>query len=164
MDILSLLQEQDIAYTKFDHEAVFTVEESDKLLLRIPGAKTKNLFLRDKKGSRHFLVVVPGEKRVDLDALATKLGTSRLSFGSADRLMNYLKILPGSVSLLAVINDTDSEVEVIIDLEVWKEGSVQCHPLINTSTLVLSCEDVNKFLTLTRHEAITLQVPAKVSD
>jgi len=164
MSIYSFLKENNIEYRRYDHEAVFTVEESDRLNANVPGAKTKNLFLRDKKGRRHFLVVVPGEKRADLDALALVLGTTRLSFGSAERLKSYLDLEPGSVSILGVVNDHSGVVEVYIDKAVWDEGLVQCHPLVNTATLVISSEGIEKVLELTGHRLSLIDVPAKHSE
>ncbi len=92
-----------------------TVEESERLVPPLPGAKTKNLFLRDKKGARHFLVTVPAARAVDLNALGAALGAGRLGFASPERLHKHLAITPGSVSLLALVNDAAGAVEFVID-------------------------------------------------
>ena len=109
--IYEFLEKNKVEYERHDHEAVFTVEESKQLSPELDGASTKNLFLRDKKGSRHFLVTVPEDKQVDLKALSGKLDSSRLSFASPERLKMHLGIEPGSVSLLALANDYDNKVE-----------------------------------------------------
>ena len=125
---------------------LFTVEESKKLSPELEGASTKNLFLRDKKGSRHFLVTVPEDKQVDLKALSGKLDCSRLSFASPERLKTHLGIEPGSVSLLALANDNENKVEAFIDQDIWQAEAILCHPLVNTSTLVIPREDMGQFL------------------
>ena len=105
MDLAEFLRTHGIDPARHEHPAVMTVEESKRLVPKLPGAKTKNLFLRDKKGRRHFLVTVPHDVAVDLDALAAALGVSGVGFASAERLQKYLGLKPGSVSLLGLVND-----------------------------------------------------------
>ena len=119
MDIYQFLADHDIEYERHDHPPVFTCEEALRLVPPLPAAKTKNLFLRDRKGRRHFLVAVGYEKVVDLKALASLLGVSKLGFASAERLQRYLGVDPGSVSILGVVNDVNEEVEVIVDQDLW---------------------------------------------
>jgi len=150
-NIYDYLREHKIEYEKYDHPAVFTCEEAEKFCPEMEGESIKNLFLRDDKGKRHFLVVVGKDKSVDLKALQTILGVSRLSFGSPDRLDKYLGVTAGSVTVLALINDPDHAVELIIDAKL--EGkALQCHPLINTATLVVQPSDFKAFLASTGHE------------
>ncbi len=161
MDIFSFLDENGIRYQRFEHEAVFTVEESSKLA-PMPGADTKNLFLRDKKGRRHFLVSVPHDKAVDLKALKTLLKADNLSFASPERLLELLGVTPGSATLLGLVTDHAGAVEAVIDEAIWKQDAIQCHPLRNTATLVVPREDMEKFLTLTGHgEFRVLDVPMR---
>jgi Ala-tRNA(Pro) deacylase len=159
MDILAYLDEHGITYQRQDHPAVFTCEEGLRLVPPLPGVKTKNLFLRDRKGRRHFLIVVGYEKAVDLGTLRGMLGVSKLGFGSPERLQRYLGVDPGSVSLLGVVNDRNGDVEVIIDQTLWAAEALQCHPLVNTSTLVISRDDVRRFLEITGHKVRVLEVP-----
>jgi Ala-tRNA(Pro) deacylase len=159
--ILAFLDEHNIEYQRADHPPVFTCEESLRLVPPLPGAKTKNLFLRDQKGRRHFLVVVGHEKAVDLRALRDLLGVSKLGFGSPERLQRYLGVNPGSVSILGVVNDTQHDVEVIVDKGLWAAQAFQCHPLVNTSTLVLSRDDLVRFLDITEHSVRVLDVPGR---
>ena len=107
MAIYSLLDRLAIPYQRIDHPPVFTCEEASRLLPDLPAAKTKNLFLRDPKSERLFLVVSPEESRVDLKALAARLGVKRLSFGSPERLEAVLGLTPGSVTLLAMVRDSE---------------------------------------------------------
>jgi Ala-tRNA(Pro) deacylase len=158
-DLYRFLADHHIEYERYDHPAVFTVEDVRRLVPPLPAAKTKNLFLRDQKGRRHFLLIVPADKRVAIKALHEVIGSSRLSFGSANRLKKYLGVDPGSVTLFALINDRDHEVELIIDESLWNQEAFQFHPLVNTSTLVVSRENLKRFLDLTGHEAKMLEVP-----
>ena len=142
MDVFEVLDGLKILYEKFDHAPVYTCEEANLINSHISGAKTKNLFLRDRKGKRHFLVVVSDEKQVDLNFLSECLDVKQLSFASPERLEKYLGTTPGSVSILGVINDPDGLVELIIDQDVWQSETLQCHPLVNTSTLVIQLSDI----------------------
>src|SRR6187401_108884 len=111
MDLPRFLREHGISAARHEHPPVMTVEESERLVPPLPGAKTKNLFLRDKKGARHFLVSVPHDLTVDLDALGDAIGAGRLGFASAERLQRHLGVMPGSVSLLALVHDRTHAVE-----------------------------------------------------
>jgi Ala-tRNA(Pro) deacylase len=160
----TFLSEHGIAYQRCDHPAVYTVEESARLVPPLPGAKTKNLFLRDKSGRRHFLVCVPAAKQVDIKVLSEAIGANRLSFGSAERLKQYLGVEPGAVTLLAVFNDPLHAVELFVDEALWQYDAFQFHPLVNTSTLVLSREAVARFVELTGHRLHLVKVPEKRTD
>jgi len=154
MDSPALLQFLDglsIHYERHDHVAVYTSEQAQRLIARLPGAPAKNLFLRDSKGRRHFLLVFDHAKALDLRALAGQVGVSRLSLASPERLMDRLGVEPGAVSLMALVNDPAHQVEVLIDHDIWQAEALQCHPLVNTATLVVSLEDTRKFLGATGH-------------
>lgn len=155
----AFLSEHGIAYRRCDHPPVYTVEEAARLVPPLPGAKTKNLFLRDKPGRRHFLVCVPAAKQVDLKALSDVIGATRLSFGSAGRLQQHLGVEPGAVTLLAVFNDPKHRVDLFVDEDLWQADAFQFHPLVNTATLVLSREAVTQFLELTGHPLQVIRVP-----
>jgi Ala-tRNA(Pro) deacylase len=158
-DIYKFLDGHHIEYERHDHPPVYTVEDVNRLVPPLGAAKTKSLFLRDAKGIRHFLVIVRGEKRVDLKALPELLKSTRLRFGSPDRLKKYLGVDPGSVSLFSAFNDTDMAVEIILDSALWESDAFQFHPLVNTATLVVSRENVQRFLDQTGHNAQILDVP-----
>jgi len=158
-DIYKFLDDHLIEYERHDHPPVFTVEDVNQLVPPLPAAKTKSLFLRDTKGSKHFLIIVRGEKRVDLKALPEILNSSKLRFGSPDRLKKYLGVDPGSVSIFSAVNDMDKAVEIIIDTALWESDAFQFHPLVNTSTLVISRDNIKRFLDKTGHETQVLDVP-----
>ena len=160
-DIYEFLDSINVSYKRFDHPAVYTVSEAKKLSPEMDGASTKNLFLRDKKGIRHFLVVVPQDKQVDLKELSSILEASRLSFASPDRLKKYLGIEPGSVSILALLNDPEKTVEVFVDNELWNAEIILCHPLVNTSTLAITRDGIKQFLEKTGHNLMLVEIPIK---
>ncbi len=156
--ITNYLDDHQIAYRQWDHPAVFTVEQVDQLALDLPGIHTKNLFLRDKRATRLVLLVVRGDKNIQLKEAAEKIGVNNLSFASAERLQDNLGISAGSVSVLALVNDVDQHVEVVFDREVWQAEAVTAHPLINTTTLVISHADLERFLALTGHPAQVIEL------
>ncbi len=164
MDLYRFLEEHAIEFERFDHPPVFTCEQAKLLTPAMPGADTKNLLLRDKKGRRHFLVVVGHEHDIDIRALSGLLEVTNLSFASAERLKRYLDIEPGAVSLLAVLNDSDGAVEVVVDQGLWQSEALRCHPLVNTSTLVIQRRDLAKFLSITEHDPRVIAVPHKKKD
>ncbi|UCH84781.1 MAG: prolyl-tRNA synthetase associated domain-containing protein [Candidatus Latescibacterota bacterium] len=163
MNIYEFLDTHDIAYQRYDHPAVFTCEEADRLVPPMPGAKTKNLFLYDKKEDRHFLVVVECSVIVDLKALSGALGVKKLALASERRLSHHLGLDAGAVTVLGLINDTRGAVEVVIDRELWGCKMFRCHPLVNTSSLAISKQDLERFIDLTGHTATILDVPQKRS-
>ena len=158
-EFFEFLDTNGVAYERHDHPAVYTVEEADRLVPDLPGAKTKNLFLRDGKGKRHFLVLVPSDKSVNLKALNAALGVKRISFGSPERLKKHLGIEPGAVSLLAVYNDSEHNVEVVMDQDLWEADIFLFHPLVNTSTLVIEKADIERFLKATGHDLKIAAIP-----
>ena len=159
MDLTAFLEQHGIRATRHEHPPVMTVEESERLVPRLPGAKTKNLFLRDKKGARHFLVTVPHDLAVNLNALGASLDAGRLGFASAERLQQHLGITPGSVSLLALANDARHAVEFIIDRRLWEADAVHAHPLVNSATMVIPHVELERFLAVTGHVPRVVDVP-----
>ena len=147
-------------FERYEHRAVMTVAESESLALDLPGSKTKNLFLRDKKGSKYFLVTIPAALSVNLKQLGALLGVVGLSFASPERLLTYLGVTPGSVTMLGLVNDTDHNVQFVIDQALWDASAVQAHPLINTATMVVPHADLIRFLAATGHEPQIISVPA----
>lgn len=146
-----ILEELNISCEKIDHPPVYTSEQATQFVPANQGAPAKNLFLRDKKGKRHFLVMLNDTKDLDLSALAEKTGSTRLSLASPERLHRYLGIEPGAVSPLALINDDEHKVELWVDEELWLADSIQCHPLVNTATWILTTTDLTSFLQRTGH-------------
>ena len=148
-----------IAFELVEHAAVFTVEESSKLDRDIPGAHTKNLFLKDA-GGQFWLVTVPADMRVDLKTLPQAIGSKRISFGKADDMMRLLGVSPGSVTPLAAINDEGGEVAVVIDARLATADRINVHPLRNTATIGLSPADLIALLSHWRHVPVIEAIPS----
>ncbi len=144
--VLQKLAEIGVPFECFDHEAVYTIEGMLKLGLEGRDDICKNLFLRDSKGKNHFLVVVLGEKKADLASLSEKLGTSKLSFASDERLMKYLGLTKGAVTPFGVLNDGEKEVTVVLDKELVGMKRMGFHPNVNTATVFLSYDALMKVL------------------
>jgi Ala-tRNA(Pro) deacylase len=151
MSIDGLLATLGIIAERYEHAAVYTCEEAERAVPKTGAVHTKNLFLRDKRGRRHVLLVTTCEKSVNLRAFAGQADADNLSFGSPERLARHLGVTPGSVTLLGLVNDTALAVELYVDEDVWRAERIHAHPLVNTATLVLSHEDVEKFLEHTGH-------------
>lgn len=152
MTIYEVLKQLDIPYVKHDHVPVYTCEEAAKHCGDIPGGKSKNLFLRNRKGDQHYLLIIEASKQADLKKVGDMV-EEKFSLASPERLMKWLKCEPGSVSLLALINDAEKHVKVLIDKDLWEENEIlQYHPPNdNTSTLEVTTKDLQKFLTRTEH-------------
>ena len=143
-ELYAYLDGMGISYEVEEHAPVFTIDEMREL--GIKGSVCKNLFLRDAKGRQHFLVVLPGDRQADLGALAAALGSSKLSFASEERLMKHLGLTKGSVTPLAVIQDPDHTVQVLLDESLTGMDRLGVHPLVNTATLWISGADLLRFL------------------
>lgn len=146
IDVLELLSEWGIPYQKFEHEAYFTCEDGQAFTATHDGGHAKNLFLRNKNGNQHYLLIVPQRKKVDLITMAKLLNESKLSFGSPGRLLKYLELIPGSVSPFGLINDTAHHVKVFIDAELWQQSPLYFHPNRNTATLAISTQSFQDYL------------------
>ena len=155
--LLQRLEELGIQSKTVMHPPVFTVEEAKALRGSLPGSHIKNLFLRNKKGAM-WLVTCLEDRTVDLKALGGALGAGRFSFGSADRLMTYLGVLPGSVTPFAVVNDTGGAVTMVLDKGVLGNDPVNAHPLVNDMTTALEAADLIRFLEAEGHPPLMLDM------
>ena len=145
-EIYHILEEKGITFEKLEHQAVYTMEDMDNAGITARGTVCKNLFLRDAKGKNHFLVTVPEEKRVDLKILAERIGSTKLSFASADRLAKYLGVEQGCVSPFGVLNDESGSVTVVFDQDLLFKGAVGVHPNDNTATVWLDFESLRRVI------------------
>jgi len=149
-----------ISYERHEHPAVFTAADASQFWDPIPGVQCKNLFLRNKKGDRHYLVVVEIGKRVDLKDLVRTVADDRLSFGSAERLMAELGLTPGSVSPFGLLNDADGSVRVLIDQDLKGADRLIFHPNINTASVVVSWADLERFLATRANRVSVISLPS----
>src|SRR6478672_2996414 len=135
--VLARLEQLGIPFDRYEHPPIATGDEGLEHWEGIDAVHCKNLFLRNQKGTRHYLVILPVTKRADLRAVADQVGDGKLSFASPERLMTYLAVTPGSVSPFGLINDRERHVGVFLDRELKQAPRISFHPNINTATLVL---------------------------
>ena len=158
-DLFARLTELGISTTTLHHKAAFTYEELAGQIGHLPGVSVKNLFFADAKKNQ-WLVVTPGERRIDLKKLAGVIGAARLSFGSAERLLRALGVAPGSVSPFAVINDPRGEVSMVLDKAVMDAEVVNAHPLTNTMTTTIKPADLKRFIEACGHRPRVVDLTA----
>lgn len=153
--VYDALTDMGISYQAVEHVAVFTVEEMQKLEFPANARVAKNLFLRDAKGRRHFLLVADAEQVVNLSQLEQVMHSTRLSFASEERLMKYLGLTKGSVSPMGILNDTERAVEVYLDQSLRDAERIGVHPNDNTATVFMTFDDLLRFFGETKH-AVTM--------
>ena len=150
-EFLAFLDANRFRYQRIEHPAVFTCAEAELHRPSLPAVSTKNLFLCDKKARRFFLVITACEKTIKLDKLSSQLGVAHLRFGSEENLMRLLGVTRGAVTMMGLVNDTERQVELWIDSEIWHGEYFLSHPLVNTATLVLARSELERFFALTGH-------------
>jgi len=149
-DLFARLEELEINHSTVEHPPLFTVEESKRLRGNIPGAHTKNLFLKCKKGTLWLIVALEGT-RIELKRLHGPLGSGRLSFGRPELMREVLGIEPGSVTPFALINDTANKVSVALDKAMLEADPLNFHPLENTATTAISRDALLTFIASCGH-------------
>lgn len=148
--LIARLEGLGIAQQTVDHPPLFTVEQSKALRGELPGGHTKNLFLRNKKGAM-WLVTSLEDRPLDLKKLGELLGGGRLSFGSAERLMRHLGVVPGAVTPMAIVNDSQGAVTLVLDAGLLEQDPVNVHPLTNDRTMALDSADLIRFAEAVGH-------------
>jgi Ala-tRNA(Pro) deacylase len=144
--VVERLRDLGIAFERHEHPPVATVEQAAVHWAGIDAAHCKNLFLRNQKGDRHYLLILEHSKKADLRAVANQIGDGKLSFGSPERLLKHLGLTPGSVSPFGLIHDSTHSVRVVVDRDLQSAARISFHPNINTATLVVSKDDFTRFL------------------
>jgi Ala-tRNA(Pro) deacylase len=147
--VLARLVQLAIPFDRYEHPPIATGDEGLEHWRGIDAVHCKNLFLRNQKGTRHYLVILPVSKRADLRAVAEQIGDGKLSFASAERLLKYLGVTPGSVSPFGLIHDAEHHVRVFLDRELKSAERISFHPNINTRTLVMTFADFERYLAAT---------------
>lgn len=158
LGVEEILLQQGCAFEVYEHAPVYTCAQAAEALAGVSGVAVKNLFLKDTK-QQFFMVVVDEKKRVDLKALSKKIGAGKFSFGNEAELKDVLGLTPGAVSMLALINDRQKRVRLLVDTEAWGEKPIHCHPLVNTKTLLVTPGDLEKFLASTGHAVELIEIP-----
>jgi Ala-tRNA(Pro) deacylase len=157
-ELFAFLDGLGIEHSTKTHAPVFTVAESVSLRDEIPGGHTKNLFVKDKK-DQFFLLTVEENASVDLKTVHTLIGAaSKVSFGKPEKLMEYLGVIPGSVTAFGAINDSDHNVTFVLDADLMKDEIINCHPLSNDATTSIAGDDLIRFMEATGHKPLVLKV------
>ena len=149
-DLIAFLDELGVEHRTLDHPAVFRVGEGDEIKAALPGAHTKNLFLKDAKGQL-WLISAEGHTQIDLKRLPPVIGSGRLSFGNAALMEETLGVTPGSVTAFGLINDADRRVTFVLDHRLAEADIVNFHPLTNSATTAMAQADFRRFLDLADH-------------
>jgi len=157
--LIAWMAEHGVEQTTHDHEAVFTVDEGHEIKAAMPGAHTKNLFLKDKKG-RLWLISACQDTVIDLKAAPRTIGSDRVSFGAETLMFETLGVRPGSVTALGLINDVDRRVTFVIDKRLWAADIVNFHPLTNTATTALTQAAFRRFMSEIGREPLVVDFSA----
>ncbi len=144
-EIYHYLKEQKIEHEITEHKAVFNMEEMDSIELPYPEWNAKNLLVRDDKKRNYYLITVKGDKRVDLKGFRKQHGLRALSFASAEDLLDIMKLTPGSVTPLGILNDTEHRIHFFLDTE-FAENKIGVHPNDNTATVWMQADDLMKVI------------------
>lgn len=157
-DLHARLEALGIETTTLEHPAVYTVEESAAIKAALPGAHSKNLFVKDKKG-RVFLVSAEANSVIDLKSISEKIGGSgRVTFGKPELLLELTGLVPGSVTPFGVVNDAENRITVVLDAVMMESEILNFHPLENTATMSIRREDLLKFLESEKHTPIIAMI------
>ena len=156
--VYEVLKELNINIERREHPAVFTCEEAKEFTGDMRGVQTKNLFLRNNKGNKHYLVVTKDSKTLNIKDFEKKIGEKNMSFASKERLMKYLGLTPGGVSIFGLINDETNSVKLIFDRSILQSEYINVHPNVNTTTVNLLVNDLKKFIKWSGNEVEFLDI------
>ena len=148
-----------INYWRTDHEAAGTMEDCNEIDRILDVLICKNLFLCNRQKTKFYMLMMPGDKPFKTKELSAQIHSARLSFAPEEYMEEYLDITPGSVSIMGLMNDTDNQVQLLVDEDVLQGEFLGCHPCINTSSLKLRTKDVfEKFLPAVHHEYMVVRL------
>lgn len=157
--VYDLLERLGVPFERVDHDAVGTIEGCAEIEKLLDIEICKNLFLRNSKGDQYYLLMLPGGKHLVTKDLAKKIGSTRLSFGTPEKMEEYLDITPGSVSVLGLMNDHGNNIQLLVDNDIKKWEYFGCHPCINTSSLKIKTADLfSKILPAVGHEPVFVDI------
>ena len=157
--VYDLLERLGVPFERVDHDAVGTIEGCAEIEKLLDIEICKNLFLRNSKGDQYYLLMLPGGKHLVTKDLAKKIGSTRLSFGTPEKMEEYLDITPGSVSVLGLMNDHENNIQFLVDNDIKKWEYFGCHPCINTSSLKIKTADLfSKILPAVGHEPVFVDI------
>ncbi len=157
--VYDLLDQLNIDYQRIDHEEANTMEVCLEIEKTLKSTICKNLFLVNSNKSQYYLLMLKENKKFKTKVISKQINSSRLSFGSDEKMLEYLDITPGSVSLLGLMNDHDFKVQLLMDKDLLQDEYLGCHPCINTSSLRIKMKDVfEKIIPSLHHEPIFVEI------
>ena len=157
--VYDLLDQLNIDYQRIDHEEANTMEVCLEIEKTLKSTICKNLFLVNSNKSQYYLLMLKENKKFKTKVISKQINSSRLSFGSDEKMLEYLDITPGSVSFLGLMNDHDFKVQLLMDKDLLQDEYLGCHPCINTSSLRIKMKDVfEKIIPSLHHEPIFVEV------
>ncbi len=157
--VYDLLDSLNIEYERADHDTADTIEDCEKVEEIIGVDICKNLFLCNRQMTKFYMLMMPGKKPFKTKDISQQIGSARLSFAPAEKMLEFLDITPGSVSIMGLANDKNNEVQLLLDREIYESEYVRCHPCINTSTLKIKTSDIlEKYLPHIKHEPIVVDL------
>ena len=157
--VYDLLDNLGIEYSRLDHDATATMEDCVEVGKILGIEICKNLFLCNRQKTAFYLLMIPGGKEFHTKDLSKQINSARLSFADAEYMEKFLNITPGSVSVMGLMNDTENNVQLLIDSDVLKPEFFGCHPCINTSSLKIKTKDLTeKILPAIHHKPIVVEL------
>lgn len=158
--VYDLLDKLGIEYERTDHEEANTMEKCNEIDKILDTIICKNLFLCNRQQTEFYLLMMPGDKPFKTKYITKQLGRSRLSFAPSEKMLEYLDIKPGAVSIMGLMNDKDNKIQLVIDKPVVESETLGCHPCVCTSSLKFKTKDIiEKFLPAVHHEPIIVDLP-----
>ncbi|SNS13465.1 Ala-tRNA(Pro) hydrolase [Anaerovirgula multivorans] len=159
LKVYEFLEKLDISYKRYEHVPVATIADIEEQVKDLEVIHFKNIFLRNSKGDKHYLVLIDSSKKANTKALAKEIGSTRLSFASDDRLAKYLGLEPGAVSPTGLINDKHKEVEVLVDKDLASQEKVTLHPNVNTASITINYKELQRFLEWCGNKIQYIEIP-----
>jgi len=144
--VYDTLDKMNIEYDVVEHPPAFTTEDADKYIVGIDCIRTKTLFLCNKKKTAFYLLVLDQSKRLDFKKFEALVSEKKIRFCSPEQLMEKMKLKPGAVSLFGILNNEDKDIKVLMDKEMLTDQRISFHPNDNTKTVLLSIEDMHRFI------------------
>ena len=157
--VYDLLEQLQIAFLRVDHPHADTMQDCQEIDAAFHCTICKNLFLCNRQQTAFYLLMILGEKAFKTKELSTQIGSARLSFAPTDKMLEYLDILPGSVSVMGLMNDHRNQVQLLVDKDLLESEYIGCHPCVNTSSMKIRTADImNIFLPAVHHDPEIVQL------
>lgn len=153
MDSYLFLENNGVDYIRAEHDEAATIELCENIEKVIDGKICKNLLLCNRQQTDFYMLLIPGDMPFKTKYLSKQIGSARLSFASGEQMTELLNVTPGSLTVLSLMYDKESKVQLLVEKNVFNEPSFACHPCVNTATVKFSTADLkSKVLPALEHE------------